>query len=455
MSIVSSNMISKHYCPQCNSFDLLKLHRNFLQKRILGSENKLQCQACGEVFKNVAFDQNIPIEVPVFIETANPIAVPAASSEKVEDCLHQEVDSDNTSTPVFNDPSVALGDYEKQEVLSEVSSAEPPQHSGNEQSVDETILVEQKKALWPYVVASLLVLFGTIYAFVWMPMSLSTEENGTIQVDMSIGKPVQMLANVSQPESEINSKPDLPLMQTNLSIEEPLVDKKRMASGETMTNLADDVSEEIVTNVPAVVKTEVPVVPIAVAELTSSITIETNNRGLEPRQGAKADIALGFLSVKSRVKKTATSKAADALPISKALGAESPVMQSNMVKSDTTPVKMAETALPETRNPLVQVPLPKTSVRQYRAKPPAITKRQALDHKREDIQEADKVVVNLVQASSSAVSSAKSVELDKAIVKKPVTAKSVKESDSIATALLLEKVAVKFIQQDLDKLLPQ
>ena len=64
----SSNMISNNYCPNCESFDLIKVHRSFIQKRILRSANNLQCQSCDKVISASQLIKNTPKDVPMFIE---------------------------------------------------------------------------------------------------------------------------------------------------------------------------------------------------------------------------------------------------------------------------------------------------------------------------------------------------------------------------------------------------
>jgi len=183
MPIVSSHMISKHYCSRCNSFDLVKLHRNFLHKRILRTENKLQCKACARVFKRVDFEQNIPREVPVFLETESPPVVSAPQSNKAEAPSQRK---------------------------SVISNAVPPPQSDNDKLEDTPRQSKEKKGFWPYVVASLLLLFTTAYAFIFMPMSLSAKEDEIIQRDMSIGQ-------VEQYQVETSAEPDFSPKQVSLS----------------------------------------------------------------------------------------------------------------------------------------------------------------------------------------------------------------------------------------------
>lgn len=72
MHTPSSNMVSKHYCLACGSFNLVKLHRSFVQKRIFNSPNKLQCQSCEQILSINDMNDNLPREVPLFIEDVEP-----------------------------------------------------------------------------------------------------------------------------------------------------------------------------------------------------------------------------------------------------------------------------------------------------------------------------------------------------------------------------------------------
>ena len=119
MSIVSSNMISKHYCPKCNSFDLFKLHRSFVEKRIFGSQNKFQCKACEQVFKPSVFESNIPKEVPVFIDQIqqHPTAHPATQAGVANEAKVSP--QANVEPQVKESPRVAVEDPMIQKVVEE------------------------------------------------------------------------------------------------------------------------------------------------------------------------------------------------------------------------------------------------------------------------------------------------------------------------------------------------
>jgi len=154
MSVVSSNMISKHYCPECDSFDLVKLHRSFVQKRILNSQHELQCKACGEVFKPDVFEQNEPIKVPVFIES--------------------------------------LGSVHAAETLEKTD-----------------VPAKGKKPRWSYAVASFFLVVGVVSAFMWMPAGLNTESLEVSQADKSIEKPLQQIADDKQSKAVTLALPEV------------------------------------------------------------------------------------------------------------------------------------------------------------------------------------------------------------------------------------------------------
>jgi len=607
-------MISKHYCPQCNSFDLLKLHRNFLHKRILGSENKLQCKACGQVLKKAAFDQNIPREVPVFLEVDNPISVSAAPtakeapSAKEEELLQSLVQDNHPDVTDFvvdevvqqpgnlshNDLyEVPEEDFKVTEtILPKVEAAAvfpekdntlntaPPQHSGNEQLVDEHILVKETKSFWPYVVASLLVLFGTAYAFIWMPMSINAEENETIQVDMSIGEPLQVLTEVEPPEVETSAKPELTATEANLplavgleAVEQPILVEevvkvpsvkqatateaiptlpvKQATAAEAIPTLPvkqatvavatpttaaktinvsveDSVQSSfqlsnegapivLVDNVEPIEKLAVKLVPE-----NTAILPQVNDEKLKPRPGSKADTALGALYVANRGQKASPIKVPKPLPVKKVVKkvmiTEAPAKQADFPDlSITAPVaKQVVSSVPVAKDPLVDVPLPRTSVRQYRVVKSDLQVTQDLDNtdnkesqagnaaakttpasvivveekqtkqvyskpersKRPTTLNATKVAditaekqrqpVKVMTASKktaallgisatdlTVLASTKSVKISNTNEKKAIVKPAARESAIDANTQLLEKVAVKFIQQDLDRLLPE
>ena len=89
MSTPSSNMISKHYCPECGGFELVKLHRSFIQKRIFKAPNKLFCQNCELVLSFDDFSNNLAKEVPVFL-TGSATKAPAEMINEVSESLIEE-----------------------------------------------------------------------------------------------------------------------------------------------------------------------------------------------------------------------------------------------------------------------------------------------------------------------------------------------------------------------------
>jgi len=118
MSSLSSNMISKRYCPECGGFDLVKLHRGFIQKRILRAPNNLQCLSCGYILSVEQFNDNTPKDVPMFIDSSLKSTDDSSSTEQetkpvdttIEDAVAQ-LDNDPThaDTPPMRWPYYLLG----------------------------------------------------------------------------------------------------------------------------------------------------------------------------------------------------------------------------------------------------------------------------------------------------------------------------------------------------------
>lgn len=516
MSIVSSNMISKHYCPQCNSFDLLKLHRGFVQKHILGTENKLQCRACGEVIKPMVFDQNIPIEVPVFLETPDPISVRETTDEIVEvssDTVSAEEVAPAAVTSEFehkhdyqqslHEPEAMEADFNAADdfmqtpaedlTVTETFSLEadetliaarnsspniaPPLHNDDAQLVDETILLKEKKGFWPYVLGTLVILFGAAYAFMWMPTALSNADNDTMQMDMSIVKPLPIILDKSVDVAEVAAaESDFKLAATDsqeVTVEQEVIDLKSI--DEPLTALAKPVA--------------------AVSEVSS---MQSNDTRFIAAFGTKADLALGGFSYGN---------------------------QSNNVPSvDSLETTVTENVIDEPQvevTSLVNVPLPETLVRQYVVAKSDQKKSEPLNIVEEDTVEADKIKVveqsqlplsktvatsNVKPAASASAAQVDSASSGVLILNKPTALKIKVPSEPVelkqalkeivfskqaaailgvstrdlkiltglepvnptklaqtstaknqknqsANSKLLEKVSVKFIQQDLDKLL--
>lgn len=68
VTVQKSNMLTKNYCTECGSFDLIKLHRSYLG-RSLNVANKLQCNSCNTVISPKAFLANDLRDVPLIRET--------------------------------------------------------------------------------------------------------------------------------------------------------------------------------------------------------------------------------------------------------------------------------------------------------------------------------------------------------------------------------------------------
>ena len=461
MSIVFSNRISKHYCPRCSSFDLLKIHRNFLQKQILGAENKFECVACGEVFKKNAFEQNIPIETPTFLETSNPITVlkyselvegslvadiglnnssfemPSASKIYEEASPHPQHDAEPNSKATEALLSFTPEDIESSETYTS-SNKFPPSHNDDDQLVDEAILIEGRRDVWPYMVASLLVLFGVAYTFILMPMKLNSKEANTDQIDMSIGKPFHAVL------SQGVSKPKLGVTWDKLKI--PAQAKA-------------DIPKITKVVLPASTKINIPIM----AKDSGFKRENVKNPRLIPDSGTKADIALGGLTIKDKVQKTSLSKASDVYQLKNEVIPE---------VITTTPEKKILVSRPRASNSLVEVALPKTSVRRYlvsksdqearkivASSHAKISTRTEENHqKSEQVLKFSKKAALLLGVSAkdlTVLTSKKPTKLNKTLENNSVVKKVAKKPISDTNSQLLEKVTVKLIQQDLDKLLPQ
>lgn len=113
MTTPSSNMTSKQYCPYCGGFNLVKLHRSFIQKRILNSPNKLSCQSCERVLSITDFQQNVAKDVPVFIEQVPQKATTESPTSPFDQPVSIEnPNEDNLETS--NDIEDIFGDLQQQ-----------------------------------------------------------------------------------------------------------------------------------------------------------------------------------------------------------------------------------------------------------------------------------------------------------------------------------------------------
>jgi hypothetical protein len=505
-------MISKHYCPKCNSFDLFKLHRSFVEKRILGSQNKFQCKACEQVFKPSLFESNIPKEVPVFIDQIqqSPIAnavpqakvitqasvVPPAkvasqadvapevkappraavkdpivekvAEESVVDkvIIKKAVDQEATievkqtsSSTLSNTSSQMMlnGDFMSEDNFKVTETVKPkadeqkaakkpkvrkapPAHKGGEQFVDEPILTTEKKGVWPYALASAMVLLGAAYTFVWMPLTSNASTSDITQMDMSIGSPGKVWSDAKAKVASV--LPEVVNLKDYDTVEKRVENSSaQLVSGTPLVKSDIQVKlEEIALggdgNEPAVVEQSAQALLLAKAELSTEkdeVKVEQAiiDRDLKPSSipmdsklpvtqaasnavkdftlkhniGTKADNALGGLSLAKKQKK--------AQPASPPVSAAVEPKQSNVV---------IET------NDAISVPLPVTSVRQYvvkSAKP----------------QRELKAAVNEPEKVRAVVTKTK--------VNTKITKKKSISSDN---KKLLEQAAVKLMQQDLDKL---
>ena len=68
MSEKLSNLTSRQYCHKCGSFDLKRIHRGFIKKKILQSPMEFKCHECGEVTDEKKVSHQELKQVPLFIE---------------------------------------------------------------------------------------------------------------------------------------------------------------------------------------------------------------------------------------------------------------------------------------------------------------------------------------------------------------------------------------------------
>ena len=390
MSIVSSNMITKNYCPKCESFDLIKLQRSFLHKHILDSENKMQCRDCGEVSKRQAIEQNIPREVRTFLDSPSSTAAMVSGFQVAGD------------TPEY--------DYQVTETYTNKDSF-PPEHSGDDQLIDEAIFVKEEKGFWPYIVASLLVMFGAAYSFIWMPMNLSAEEAGTTQIDMTIGKPAELMA------------------EDKLAKQKPVNDEAKS-------------------------ELQVP----------QKTTLKAVSPKYVPDPGSKADIALGGLmssDQRPQPKKVLLSSASKELPNEEVIDVVSEVKPATTLIQDES-TRLVEVRLPKTYLDIDEKP-DQTSIVDDEIQQNTESELETETAATIPVKTVSPVASNrkaaallgLSMEDLSALTSTSSVRPASITKKQAVAQKVTKRQVPDVNTQLVEKAAVKFMQQDLDKLLPQ
>ena len=411
MPAISSNTISKYYCPKCGIFDLMNLHRNFMQKHIIGAPNKLQCKACANVIKPGAFESNIPCEVPVFLETPNsglevaPASVAEPSSAFVcqEETNHDSdyFDPQEMATQPeesFKVTETVLSEAAEVSISAETSGAGAPRvlHGADEELVDETILTKESKGVWPYMLASVLVLLGAAYAFIWMPIASNVDE---IQMDMSIGKPAQR-----SEETKVSDN----LLEAEEEFDEVVTAESRVDAVDVPEKAVD--AKLLNESVPEKVR-------LVLQDPTVNESKENDFR-VSPDPGTKADMALGGLSGVNKAK---------------------------LIEMDTPSEALVKKAVTETDRQVVKVPLLTTSVRQYRVPSTPEKKVEA---------ESSQETANLLEPSKTKViapvgSPSKAI-ISQIAASEPTVSKKKQALDVDAKSV--EDVSIKLIQQDLDKL---
>jgi len=56
-------MLSNHYCPQCSSFNIKRVHRGFIKKRIFLAQPSYECRDCHVKFTKKTLLRNEPKEL--------------------------------------------------------------------------------------------------------------------------------------------------------------------------------------------------------------------------------------------------------------------------------------------------------------------------------------------------------------------------------------------------------
>jgi len=427
-------MISKHYCPTCDSFDLIKLRRNFIHKHVLDSVNKLQCRDCGSVFKPDVFEDNIPKEAPAFNEMTKSVMASQPKAAVIDPSATEEVaiivpkkaavaaaptvirsgsmrTHDLMSEDNFQVTETVLSRAKDTTPLSKkikVHKAPPKQSgSGDEKFVDEIILINEKKALWPYMFASLLVFLGTAYAFLWMPMTLNAGEKSAAQVDMTIGEPNQALAAIKKTAPVTSVKPDevSPVVPTKSA---------QVISKEPLVKVAANSTDKPIAKKPLTLQTD------STAKMAS---LQTLNPRLQSDLGTKADKALGGLSLYKD-----NTKAPNSLP-PKTRSDVSAVTSIAKVPVPQIIARVVQMTVTKTNISLMDVPIPDASVRRYVT--PKVKK----------------------PTPALAANVTKQIKPARSVKRKTIDQENLNKQTADSNVQLLEQVAVKLMEQDLDKLL--
>lgn len=67
-SLNAKNMASKQYCPKCGSFNMRRLHRGYISKRLLNKSPQYMCLECKSKSTEEVLEQNDMKKMPAFLE---------------------------------------------------------------------------------------------------------------------------------------------------------------------------------------------------------------------------------------------------------------------------------------------------------------------------------------------------------------------------------------------------
>ncbi|MGB1311443.1 MAG: hypothetical protein ACPG47_09540, partial [Leucothrix sp.] len=384
----------------------------------------------------------------------------------------------------------------KNDVVSSVSAElrkAPPHHSAQEHLVDEMLIVKEKKAAWPYMAASVFVLLGAAYAFVWMPMSINAEESNLVEMDLGnnldplladaepafpdvdlLPSPTPVVLDDApqnfQLASEITTpvraasvtKPALSLpkkiLVSNTNIIPPLPDLGTKADRALGGLSTEQAARKPIQDTPRVTLSR-STLPIT-AEETQSVEVSLSGNALvtvpvkvSASQSAKVNQAIAPILEQMRKNKaakpsTVTLKAAKKEPPRLVVMSQPKISQPSLERAAfKKPVKSNVAVTRTISQPVTSSEKTALVTKTKRSVPKTLPYTQTVKK-----QAAVKRVKSQSMTDSAAMLAAQSVLKIKERQQAPIPAKQKQAQDS--NAKLLERVAVKFIQQDLDKLLP-
>ena len=337
--------------------------------------------------------------------------------------------------------------------LSNRSAAKAPKtRKGNDRLVDENFSLKENKPMWPFVVASLLVLFGAAYAFVWMPIISNGGVKYPNEMDMSIGRPEQVTAEVNV-KPAVQEKLDLPIATPATKI---------AVKTETVNEVLPDSRIETAVvqaaiQTPSAVEGSDDSLLKAKAEIGTKAYLTSEAVVIEPVPEPtflKIPALIASVKIDTPVPTQQVSE-----PVIKTAEKVETVAKSNSI-SDTDENAIKQPSRPQLQlasfkqapEQAVEVPVLETSVRRYIVRPTEVpeTSTELASVEPEPIQRpARAATVRQVKFVAP-----EKVSVARVAVTKPVRKKRPKKVVNNANTRLLESVAVKLMEQDLDKLLP-